>query len=98
MKYSYKIQVGDSSCSISFEADGSESMPNSRMVGSGSPEAMTMLSKMMSESSSVSDFEQKVMDHGGTSWIEVPASLMSSSSSTSSSSGMSWGSSSVDEE
>lgn len=95
MKYSYKIQVGNSACSISFNADGPDAMPNSRMVGSGSPEAMTMLSNIMSESASVSDFEQKIMDHGGTSWIEVPASMKSSSSS---SSGMSWGSSSVDEE
>jgi hypothetical protein len=98
MKYSYKIQVGNSSCEVSFDADNSDSKPTSQMSGSGSPEALTMLKNIMSESSSVSDFEQKVMDHGGTSWIEVPASMVSPSSSTSSSSGMSWGSSSVDEE
>ena len=95
MIYSYKIQVGNSSCGVSFDADNSDSKPNSQMSGYGSPEALVMLKNIMSESSSVSDFEQKIMDHGGTSWIEVPASMVSSSSS---SSGMSWGSSSTDEE
>lgn len=95
MKFSYKIQVGNSSCEVSFDADDSDSKPISQMSGSGSPEALAMLKNIMSESSSISNFEQKIMDHGGTSWIEVPASMKPSSSP---SSGMSWGGSSLDEE
>ena len=89
MIYSYKIQVGNSPCSLSFTAENKDSKPSSRMSGSGSTEGLKMLNLIMAESSSVSEFESRVASHGGTSWIDVP-----SSDSSSSSSGMSWGSSS----
>ena len=93
MIYSYKIQVGNSPCNLSFSAEDRDSKPSSRMSGSGSTEGLKMLNLIMAESSSVSEFENRVESHGGTSWIEVPSSMA-----TSSSSGMSWGSSTTEDD
>ena len=90
--YSYQIQVGDSSCKMSFDADSKDVKPSSQLSCSGSPEAIRMLRIIMAESSSVSDFEKNVGNHGGTSWIVDP------NASAPSSSGMSWGSSSASDD
>ena len=91
MKYSYKIQIGDSVSELSFEAENKKSKPSSQMSFVGSSEAQMTVAVMMSDSASIEEFEEKVGNHGGCSWIDDP-------NPPSSSSGMSWGSSSASDD
>ena len=93
-KYSYKIQVGDSKVSYNFYAENTAGKPMSTPTGYASPDAWALLSKTMSDSSSIDDFIQRIYKHGACSFSEDPYPASTSSSS----SGTSWGSSASSDE
>ena len=92
MRHDYKIKVGMEEVSFGFDAADMNSKP-SAPSGAGSPVALKTLTLMTYDSDSVYDFESMIDAHGGCQMMEDEPSP-----STSSSSGMSWGSSSSDEE
>ena len=90
MRYDYKIKVGMEEVSFGFDAADMNSKP-SAPSGAGSPVALKTLTLMTYDADSVYDFESMIDAHGG-------CQMMEDEPAPSNSSGMSWGSSSSDEE